>query len=213
MAKAGLEMALWDLAGKILNRPVCQLMGGPFRDAIPMYSHGGCDMLNPASCRDWAQRIKEQPEGFTAFKVGPDRLTGVRAILAKRGLAERMLLGYPADKLPNKATVDRAGLLAAVRAASLITTQDSKAVRLAFAKGGLTVTSSSPETGEAALQVDTQYEGEGVEIAFNPDYITAFLRCIEDEKVSVEMSDASKAALFSTGPEYRYVLMPITGPA
>jgi DNA polymerase-3 subunit beta len=114
---------------------------------------------------------------------------------------------------PNRATVDRAGLLAAVRAASLITTQDSKAIRLAFGKKGLTVASSSPETGEAALQVDAQYEGEDVEIAFNPDYITGFLRCVEEEKVSVEMGDASKAALFTVGPAYRYVLMPITGPA
>jgi L-alanine-DL-glutamate epimerase-like enolase superfamily enzyme len=33
-------MALRDLAGKILNAPVCNLLGGPFRDAISMYSHG-----------------------------------------------------------------------------------------------------------------------------------------------------------------------------
>ena len=33
-------------------------------------------MLDPASCRDWVQRVKAQPEGFTAFKVGPDALIG-----------------------------------------------------------------------------------------------------------------------------------------
>src|SRR2546421_5092044 len=70
---SGIDMALWDLAGKILDRRVCELLGGPFRDAIPMYSHGiGVDMLDPASCRDWAQRIKQMPEGFTAFKNGID---------------------------------------------------------------------------------------------------------------------------------------------
>ena len=74
---SGIDIALWDLAGKILDLPVCRLVGGPFRDAIPLYSHGGCDMLNPASCRDWAQRIKQQPEGFTAFKLGIDRLVGL----------------------------------------------------------------------------------------------------------------------------------------
>jgi len=47
---SGIDMALWDLAGKILDRPVSALLGGPFRDAIPMYSHGiGVDMLDPAS--------------------------------------------------------------------------------------------------------------------------------------------------------------------
>src|SRR6266566_8291726 len=75
---SGIDMALWDLAGKILDRPVSALLGGPFRDAIPMYSHGiGVDMLDPASCRDWAQRIKQMPEGFTAFKNGIDPVLGV----------------------------------------------------------------------------------------------------------------------------------------
>src|SRR5579862_4784150 len=68
---SGIDMALWDLAGKIIGAPVSTLLGGPFREAIPMYSHGvNLDMLDKASCRDWAQRIKEMPEGFTAFKNG-----------------------------------------------------------------------------------------------------------------------------------------------
>jgi galactonate dehydratase len=75
---SGIDMALWDLAGKILDRRVCELLGGPFREAIPMYSHGiGLDMLDPASCRDWAQRIKQMPEGFTAFKNNIDSVLGV----------------------------------------------------------------------------------------------------------------------------------------
>ena len=32
----------------------------------------GLDMLDPGSCRDWAQRIKARPEGFTAFKNSID---------------------------------------------------------------------------------------------------------------------------------------------
>jgi galactonate dehydratase len=43
-----------------------------------MYSHGiGLNMLDKASCRDWAQRIKEMPEGFTAFKNNIDPVLGV----------------------------------------------------------------------------------------------------------------------------------------
>ncbi|WP_321474969.1 mandelate racemase/muconate lactonizing enzyme family protein [uncultured Paludibaculum sp.] len=77
---SGIDMALWDLAGKILNRPVCVLMGGPFRDAIPMYSHGmGFNMLDKGSCREWAARIKTMPEGFNAFKNGIDPVLGVPA--------------------------------------------------------------------------------------------------------------------------------------
>lgn len=77
---SGIDIALWDLAGKILNRPVVELLGGPFRDSIPMYSHGlGLNMLDPASCRDWVQRVRAQPEGFTAFKIGIDAVVGVPA--------------------------------------------------------------------------------------------------------------------------------------
>ncbi len=77
---SGIDMALWDLAGKIIGAPVSTLLGGPFRDAIPMYSHGiNLDMLDKSSCRDWVQRIKEMPEGFTTFKNGIDPLLGVPA--------------------------------------------------------------------------------------------------------------------------------------
>jgi L-alanine-DL-glutamate epimerase-like enolase superfamily enzyme len=75
---SGIDIALWDLAGKLLGAPVSTLLGGPFRDAIPMYSHGiNLDMLDKSSCRDWAQRVKEMPEGFTAFKNNIDPLLGV----------------------------------------------------------------------------------------------------------------------------------------
>ena len=75
---SGIDMALWDLAGKITGLPVTVLLGGPFRPAIAMYSHGlGVDWLDKASCRDWAQRIKARPEGFTAYKNGIDAVLGV----------------------------------------------------------------------------------------------------------------------------------------
>ena len=75
---SGIDMALWDLAGKITGLPVCVLLGGPFMDSIRMYSHGlDLDMLDPGSCRAWAQRVKEMPEGFDAFKNSIDPVIGV----------------------------------------------------------------------------------------------------------------------------------------
>ena len=66
---SGIDIALWDLAGKILGRSVTELLGGGFRNEISMYSHGiDVDLLDKASCRAWAQRIRSMPEGFTAFK-------------------------------------------------------------------------------------------------------------------------------------------------
>jgi len=75
---SGIDIALWDLAGKILGLPVHRLLGGPFRTEIPMYSHGiGLDLLDKQSCREWAQQVREAPEGFTVFKIAIDRVAGV----------------------------------------------------------------------------------------------------------------------------------------
>src|SRR5207245_7236688 len=36
-AASGVEIALWDLAGRILETPACNLLGGRFRDRIRFY--------------------------------------------------------------------------------------------------------------------------------------------------------------------------------
>ncbi len=68
---SGIDIALWDLAGKITGLPLYRLLGGPFRKEIPVYSHGGPrNLLDKSECRAWADKVKAAPEGFTAFKFG-----------------------------------------------------------------------------------------------------------------------------------------------
>ena len=56
-AASGIEMALWDLAGKVLGAPTTTLLGGKFRDRVRVYDHAAPrNMLDKASCREWAQR-------------------------------------------------------------------------------------------------------------------------------------------------------------
>ncbi|MBI1786842.1 MAG: mandelate racemase/muconate lactonizing enzyme family protein [Acidobacteria bacterium] len=70
-AVSAIEIALWDLAGKILGVPVSTLLGGRFRDRVRMYhDEGPRDMLSRDSCREWADRMKSHPAGWTAFKFG-----------------------------------------------------------------------------------------------------------------------------------------------
>jgi galactonate dehydratase len=67
---SGIDIALWDLAGKLLGLPVSKLLGGNFRDEIQLYSHcGGGDVFSKEAWRDRAQELKEDPHGFKAFKV------------------------------------------------------------------------------------------------------------------------------------------------
>jgi len=72
-AISGVEIALWDLAGKILDAPVCKLLGGQYREGVRAYwTSGPKDMLDPVSCREYAAFVKGHPYGITAIKSDAD---------------------------------------------------------------------------------------------------------------------------------------------
>lgn len=63
---SGIEMALWDLAGKAYNVPVYQLLGGKYRDKIRMYA----DTPSSNDPQVTGNRIKERmAKGFTFVKI------------------------------------------------------------------------------------------------------------------------------------------------
>ena len=69
-AISAIDIAIWDALGKLLEKPVYELLGGPKQEAIPCYATGN-DV-------DWYQEL-----GFRAFKLacpyGPaDGLDGIR---------------------------------------------------------------------------------------------------------------------------------------
>lgn len=67
---SGIDIALWDLAGKLLGQPVSKLLGGNFRETIPLYSHcTGGDYFDKGAWRERAAELTGGPEGFRAFKV------------------------------------------------------------------------------------------------------------------------------------------------
>ena len=70
-AMTGIEIALWDLAGKAMGQPVYRLLGGKFRDRIRLYCdcHAGRD----DSPESYAERAKEVVSmGFNAIKFDID---------------------------------------------------------------------------------------------------------------------------------------------
>ena len=89
-AVCGIEMALWDLAGKTLGAPVTSLLGGKFREKVRVYDHRAPrNMLDKASCREWADKCKSDPAGFTCHKFGLQHTTP--ATDSGRDLANRIL--------------------------------------------------------------------------------------------------------------------------
>ncbi len=63
---SGVEMALWDLAGKAYEVPVYQLLGGKYRDEVRLY----CDTVESEDADTYAKRMKERVDrGFTFLKM------------------------------------------------------------------------------------------------------------------------------------------------
>ena len=70
-ALSGIEIALWDLKGKALGVPVCELLGGKFRDRIRVYAD--CE-VDPGMDLDAVRRVVDgvRARGFTALKIDVD---------------------------------------------------------------------------------------------------------------------------------------------
>jgi L-alanine-DL-glutamate epimerase-like enolase superfamily enzyme len=73
-AASGIEIALWDLCGRILQTPVCNLLGGRFRDRIRFYRTTQTidHVEDMAAWKAQAQETRAEKWGWTAFKFQGD---------------------------------------------------------------------------------------------------------------------------------------------
>jgi L-alanine-DL-glutamate epimerase-like enolase superfamily enzyme len=73
-AASGIEIALWDLAGKLLQTPSVNLLGGRFRDKVRFYRTLQV-VKNPEDLTLWREQVREakaEKMGWTAFKFQGD---------------------------------------------------------------------------------------------------------------------------------------------
>ncbi len=110
------------------------------------------------------------------------------------------------DKKMTAATAD---FLSAVRRAALLTTEESRGVKMHFSKTGLVLTSRSPEAGEATINFACKYDGADIEIGFNPAFLTEALRVVDSDEISLEMTAPNRPGLLKGGANFLYVIMPV----
>jgi L-alanine-DL-glutamate epimerase-like enolase superfamily enzyme len=104
-AISGIEIALWDIAGKVLNAPVYKLLGGKFRDKIRVYADCGSDPARrPEAYARKALGVRDR--GYTAMKFDID---GAFPELPQRDRYNRCLSAAEVERM--------AGLVKAVREA------------------------------------------------------------------------------------------------
>jgi L-alanine-DL-glutamate epimerase-like enolase superfamily enzyme len=80
IAISAVDIALWDLKGKILGQPVYKLLGGSFVDRVPAYVTGLMFEPSPEAVMDLARQYYD--EGFRAMKlkIGADERHDVKTV-------------------------------------------------------------------------------------------------------------------------------------
>jgi DNA polymerase-3 subunit beta len=112
---------------------------------------------------------------------------------------------------PNQLRVGKESLLDALRRVRLLVRDNTTPVRLSMRPGGVELTVVSQEVGHASEDVDADYEGEELTVAFNPSYLIEGVEAVLGDEVVLETLDATKPATVRA-PEhddYRYLLMPV----
>jgi DNA polymerase-3 subunit beta len=97
-----------------------------------------------------------------------------------------------------------------VRRVSLLA-QKNAPLRLAFAQGELTVSAQTPDVGEALESMPVAYQGDPLEIGFNPEFLRAGLEGIDEGDVLLKLISPLRPGLIEAADEsrFRYLIMPI----
>lgn len=114
-------------------------------------------------------------------------------------------------KYPNQLRVGKESLLDALRRVRLLVRDNTTPVRLSLRPSTVELSVVSQEIGHASEDVDADYEGEDLVVAFNPSYLIDGVEAVVGDEVVLETVDATKPATVRA-PEhddYRYLLMPV----
>ena len=199
------EMVATD--GKRLARIVRPVSQGKERDGV----------IVPTKCVNYLERISLMAGegGHAAVKI----LIQENSIFARTTnsiLASRLIEGHFPDYeavLPKSTdkllTIDVKDLQQAVIEGALLGDRESHAVRFSFKGNKLTLSSRSPDVGEAQAEIEVKYEGGDLDIAFNPDYVLDVLKALGGGEIKFKLKESSTAALMDPGNNYSYVVMSV----
>jgi DNA polymerase III subunit beta len=89
--------------------------------------------------------------------------------------------------------------------------QRNAPLRLAFAAGELTVTAATPDVGDAEETMPVAFDGEPLEIGFNPEFLKEGIESVEGEEVVLRLISPLRPGLLQPvdSEDFRYLVMPI----
>jgi DNA polymerase-3 subunit beta len=107
--------------------------------------------------------------------------------------------------------VSRQELLEVVRRVGLLA-QKNAPLRLRFTEGVLDVSAQTPDVGEASESLPVPFNGEELEIGFNPEFFRDGLDSAESDELVLKLISPLRPGLIQSGGDdagFRYLVMPI----
>ncbi|MEC8201352.1 MAG: DNA polymerase III subunit beta, partial [Pseudomonadota bacterium] len=107
--------------------------------------------------------------------------------------------------------VDCRSFADAVDRVATISTEKSRAVKLAAGNNNLVLTASSPDSGTAREEIEVDYNDSEIEIGFNARYLLDIAQQIEGDEAEFVVADAASPTIVRDASDASalYVLMPM----
>jgi DNA polymerase-3 subunit beta len=104
----------------------------------------------------------------------------------------------------------RPELLEVVRRISQLA-QRNAPLRMSFSQGQLEVSASTPDVGDAEETMPAAFEGEDLEIGFNPEFLRDGIESVEGDEVLLRLISPLRPGLLQPvdSEDFRYLVMPI----
>lgn len=105
--------------------------------------------------------------------------------------------------------LEREVLHNAVKRVALLVNEKTNSIKFTFADSLLTISTNSPEVGEAEESLDIKYDGPDMSLAFNPEFVMSPLRNLDQDEVYLDLIDESSPGVIKIDDPFLYVIMPM----
>ena len=107
--------------------------------------------------------------------------------------------------------VDRKNFSESLSRVSVLSSEKYKGVRIITKKDSLNISANNPEKEQGEENLQCEYQGEEIDIAFNVNYLQEILSTIDSEKIEINFFGSEKSCLITdpNSENLKYVVMPL----
>ncbi len=164
---------------------------------VPLKGSGQADLIVPPKALEQIRRLYGPDEEIEIARS--DNHLGFRS--SGTQVYTRLIEGpYPnyEQVIPREndkiMTADKAALAAALRRMSIVASDQTHRIRMAFANGACKLSVTTPDLGEAQEEMTVAYEGDPLEIGFNAAYVLEVLKYMPTDEVRMSFKAPERAA-------------------